>query len=180
MIGTYPAFIHRVDEGDESAGKVALVQVHAWNVCHDECIVVSHQLQVIGCACSCANELVEGELCGFAAGPRHLDRAAPDYLRGRVGRVVNRVTEEIEPFLRVLLGVCAQRVVIDGGRGAGDLSVVRWRIEVDDIQGGFEEVDAGDEGLALDAVFVQVVWVAVGGCDEDDAVRHEGFEESIN
>ena len=36
----------------------------------------------------------------------------------------------------------------------------------------FEEVDTRDEGFALNAVFVEVVWVAVGGCDQDNAVGH--------
>jgi hypothetical protein len=33
------------------------------------------------------------------------------------------------------------------------------------VQAVFEEVDARDERFALDTVFVEVAWVAVGGCD---------------
>lgn len=40
------------------------------------------------------------------------------------------------------------------------------------MQAVFEEVDAGDEGFALDAVLVEVVWVAVGGGNEDNTVGH--------
>jgi len=43
----------------------------------------------------------------------------------------------------------------------------------------FEEVDAGDEGFTLDAVFVKVIGVAVGSRDQDNAMRHEGFEEPV-
>ena len=40
------------------------------------------------------------------------------------------------------------------------------------MEAGFEQVDAGDEGFALDAVFVELVWVAVRGCDEDYTMGH--------
>lgn len=69
-------------------------------------------------------------------------------------------------------------MVVDARRGTGHFAVVDGGIEIDDAQAGFEEVDAGQEGLALDAVLVEVVGRTVGGGDEDDAVAHEGFEES--
>ena len=68
--------------------------------------------------------------------------------------------------------------MVDVGWGTGDFAVVCWGVDVDDAEGGFEEVDAGDEGFSLDAIFVEFVRVSVGGCDEDDAVGHEVFEES--
>lgn len=71
-----------------------------------------------------------------------------------------------------------ERRVVDSTWRTGDLAIVGWRIEVDDVEAVLEEVDARDEGFALDAVAVEFVGVAVGGGDEDDAVRHEGFEES--
>jgi hypothetical protein len=45
-------------------------------------------------------------------------------------------------------------VVVDSCWGTGDLAIVGWRVEVDNVQGGFEESNAGDEGFALNAVFV--------------------------
>jgi hypothetical protein len=98
--------------------------------------------------------LVKGEKSGLATGLRDLDLAAPDNLGGRVGWVVNRVTQELEPLSGVLVCVCAQRVVVDSCWGTGDLAIVGWRVEVDNVQGGFEESNAGDEGFALNAVFV--------------------------
>lgn len=41
-----------------------------------------------------------------------------------------------------------------------------------------EEVDAGDKGLALNAVLVEVIRMPVRGGDENNAVGHEGFEEA--
>jgi hypothetical protein len=71
-----------------------------------------------------------------------------------VGRVVDGIAQEIEPLAGVLIGFFAQRVVVHRGRRAGNLAVICWRVEIDDVQGCFEECDAGDEGFALDAVFV--------------------------
>jgi hypothetical protein len=70
-------------------------------------------------------------------------------------------------------------VVVDGSWGTGNLAVIGWGVEVYNVQGGFEKCDAGDEGFALNAVFVEIVWVAVGCCDEDDAVGLEELEESV-
>lgn len=108
-----------------------------------------------------------------------MDLATPDFLGGGVWGVVDGVAEEVEPFLGVVVGVWAERVVVDGCWGTGDLAIVGGGVEVDDVEGGLEEVDAGDEGFALDAVLVEVVGVTVGGGDEEDAVGHEGFEESV-
>jgi len=41
----------------------------------------------------------------------------------------------------------------------------------------FEEVDTRDEGFSLDAVLVKVIWVTVGSCDQDNAMRHKSFEK---
>ena len=65
-----------------------------------------------------------------------------------------------------------ERVVVHAGRWPGQLSIIGLRIEIDHTELFFEQVYAWDEGLPLDAIFVQVVWVAVGGGDEDDAVGH--------
>ena len=92
--------------------------------------------------------------------------------------VVLRVAEELEPALCVALCCLVEGVVVDAGRGTGDLSVVCLRVEVDDLELCLEEIDGGDEGLALDAVLVEVVWVAVGSCDDDGAVGHERFDEA--
>lgn len=108
-----------------------------------------------------------------------MDLATPDFLGGGVRGVVDGVAQEIEPFLGVLVGVWAEWVVVDGCWGTGNLAIVGGGVEVDDVEGGLEEVDAGNEGFALDAVLVEVVGVAVGGGDEEDAVGHEGFEESV-
>jgi hypothetical protein len=29
----------------------------------------------------------------------------------------------------------------------------------------FEKVDTRDEGISLDAILVEVIWVTIGGCD---------------
>ena len=65
--------------------------------------------------------------------------------------------------------------VIDAGGRTGDLAVVGGGIEVDYVQAVFEQVDAGDEGFALDAVLVELVRVPVGCCYQDHAVGHKCF-----
>lgn len=99
-------------------------------------------------------------------------------MRRFVRGVVFGVAQEAEPFVGVRDGRFVEGVVVDARGGPGDFAVVGGGVEVDDLEAGFQQVDAGDEGGALDAVFVEVVGVAVGGCHEDDAVGHEGFEES--
>lgn len=69
--------------------------------------------------------------------------------------------------------------MVNGSWGPGDLPVVRWGIEVDNTQVGLEEVDAGNKGLSLDAVFVQIVRVSVGGGDKDYAMGHENLEQPV-
>ena len=93
--------------------------------------------------------------------------------------VVLRIAQEIEPFLRVRDGSFVQRVVVDSRRRSRHFAVVGRGVEIEDAETGFEQIDAGDEGGALDAVFVEVVGVSVGGCDEDDAMGHQGFEEPV-
>ena len=43
------------------------------------------------------------------------------------------------------------------------------------METGVEEGDTWEEGGALDAVLIQLVGVAVGGADENDAVGEEAF-----
>lgn len=51
--------------------------------------------------------------------------------------------------------------MVDTRRGTGDLAVVGVGVEVEDCEALFEEVNAGDEGLALDAVLVKIVGMAI-------------------
>lgn len=152
--------------------------VHAWHFGHDESIVVSDELEVVGGAGGTADEFLKGEVGGFAAGTGYFDFAAPDDLRVCVGRVVDRIAEEVEPFLRVASCVFAERVVVDCRWGTGDFAVICGGVKVDDCEIGLEEVDAWDERFALNAVFVQFVGVAIGCGDENDAVGHEDFEKA--
>ena len=147
--------------------------VHSWNVCDNERIVMPDELEVVGCTGGRADKLLEGEFRSLAASTGNIDFAAPDNLRVCMRRVIDRVTQELEPLLRVLLCGLAQRMVIDGSWRPRDFAVICWGIEVDDVQIGLEEVNAWDEGFALNAVFVQVVWMAVGCGDENNAVGHE-------
>jgi hypothetical protein len=63
------------------------------------------------------------------------------------------------------MGVLVQWSVVDARRGTGDLTVVGWRVEVYNMESVFEKVDTRDEGISLDAILVEVIWVTVGGCD---------------
>ena len=170
---THPTLVNGIDKRDEPSGQISLVQVHPWYIGDDERVVVPDQFEIVRCAGSATDELVEGEFRGLAAREGDLDLATPDFLRGRVRRVVDRVAQEVEPLLSVALSVGAQGVVVHGGWGAGDLSVVGRGVQIDHFESGLEELDAGDEGLALDAVLIKVVGVAVGCGDENDAVGHE-------
>lgn len=151
---TNPALVHRIDKSDESSRQIALVEIHPRHVGNDKCIVMPHQLEIICRTGSRSDQLIKSEQRGLAARLWNLDLAAPDHLGGRVGRVVDRVAQEVEPLAGVLIGFFAQRVVVHLGRGTGNLAVIRWRVEVDDVQGGFEERDARNKRFALDAVFV--------------------------
>lgn len=153
------------------------MQRHGRHIRDDECFVVSDEFEIVCGACSRSNELLKAELCSPATGERNLDLAAPDFLRGRVWRIVNRVTEEVEPFLSVLLGLRTERVVVDARWRTGDFPVVGGRVKVDYIEHGFQEGDTRDEGFALDAVQVEVIWMSVRGCNEDNAVRHKQLKE---
>ena len=65
------------------------------------------------------------------------------------------------------------RRVVDTGRRAGNLAVVGRRVKVDHVKAVFKKVDAGDKGFVLDAVLVELIWMAVGSCNKDDAMRHQ-------
>lgn len=58
-----------------------------------------------------------------------------------------------------------QRCVVNAGGRTRNFPVVRGRVEVYDMQAVFEEIDARNEGFALDTVAVEVIWVAIGGSD---------------
>lgn len=139
---TYPAFVDCVDEGDEASGEIALCVVHTGDLGHDECIVVSDELEVVGGTGRAADELLEGEVSGFAAGAGHFDFTTPDNLGICVGRVFHRFAQEVEPLLCVACCVFAERVVINGCWGTRDFTVIRWGVEVDDGQVVLKEVDA--------------------------------------
>lgn len=177
MLVTHPALIYRIDKGNKAPRQITLGMVHARHIRDNERIVMPNQLEVVGCTCGRADELLEGEVRSLAASTGNLDFAAPDNLRVCVRGVIDWVAQELEPLLRVLLCILAQRVVVDSSRGPGDFAVIRWGVEVDDAQICLEEVDAWDEGFTLDAVFIQVVWMTVGCGDEDNAVGHEDFEK---
>ena len=89
-----------------------------------------------------------------------------------VFRIALRIAQELEPFPGVRVGCGVEWVVIDAGRGTGNFPIVGCGVEVQDAEVMLEEGDAGEERFALDAVFVEVGWVSVGGCDEDGAVGH--------
>jgi hypothetical protein len=48
------------------------------------------------------------------------------------------------------------------GQRSGDLAIVGAGIQVDDFETLLDELDGGDEGLALDAVDVELVGVTTG------------------
>lgn len=75
-------------------------------------------------------------------------------------------------------GGAVEWVVIHARGRAGQFPVVGLRVEVDDAQFVLQQVDAGDEGLALNSVLVQVVRVAVRGGYQHHAVRHERLDQS--
>ena len=62
--------------------------------------------------------------------------------------------------------------MIDAGGRAGDFPVVGRTVEVYYMKTGFEEVDARDEGLSLNAITVEVIRVTIGGCDKDYSMGH--------
>ena len=88
--------------------------------------------------------------------------------------------EVVEPLLDValsehfaLVGAVLQAVlgvVVDLRHWSWDLTVVGLGVEVDDVGSVLDELDARDEGLALDSVDVQVVWLSVRGGKEDYTV----------
>lgn len=96
-------------------------------------------------------------------------------MRRGVRRVVCEIAEVLEPLVGVAVSVGVERAVVCAGRGARDLAVVGIRVEIEDAEAVFEQVDGGDEGVALDAVEVERIGVAIGGGDENDSVGHEGL-----
>lgn len=93
-------------------------------------------------------------------------------------RVVFKVAEEAKPALCMRFRRLVERMVVDARRGPGDLAVIGRGVEVQYCEAFLQEVDTWNEGFALDAVFVQVVWVSVTCCDDDGTVCHERFHES--
>ena len=65
--------------------------------------------------------------------------------------------------------------MIDARRRSGDFSIVGSRVKVEDSEAGFQKVYTRDEGLALNAIFIEVVGVAIGGRYKNDTMGHEGF-----
>ncbi len=106
-----------------------------------------------------------------------MDFSAPYSLRLCSWLVLVRVTKEAKPFLGVRIGVLVQWRVVDTRGWTGNLAVVGWRVQVDNMESIFQEVYTRDEGFSLDAVFVEVIWVTVGGCNQNNSMRHKSFEE---
>lgn len=168
----HSTLVDGVDESDEPPGQIAFAVRHGRHARHDKGFVTAHQLEIVGRAGGLADQLVKGKHGGLAARLGYVHVAAP-HLMGRLVRgVAVRVAQEAEPLLGVRDGGFVDGVVVDARGRAGELAVVGGGVEVYYLEARFEQVDAGDEGGALDAVFVQVVGVPVGGRDEDDAVGH--------
>lgn len=88
------------------------------------------------------------------------------------------VAKVLEPVVGV--GFCGfvEGMVVDAGSGTGDLAVIGCAVEVDDRETSEEEVDAGDEGVTLDAVFVEFGRVTVTCCHDDGTVVHKTLDKT--
>lgn len=67
----------------------------------------------------------------------------------------------MELFVGVGVCMCVERCMVDFRWWMRDFLVVGGRIEVDDVEMGFEKFDGGDEGFVLDIVFVEVIGMVV-------------------
>jgi hypothetical protein len=175
---TYSAFVERIDERDKPPRQISTLVVHTRNVSDDEGLVFFAELQII-CSTGCAPyDLVEGEPRAFSARLGHRDIPSPDLMRCAMRWIVFEVAKKPEPPFRVCFGRSVQRVVVHARWWTWDFAVISLGIKVEHGEPAFEQVDARNEGLALDAVFVQVVWVAVARSDDDGAVGHECFHQT--
>lgn len=175
---TYSAFVERIDERDEPPRQVPTLVVHTRNVGDDEGLVFFAELQIIrstGCA---PYDLVEAEPRALSARLGHHDVPSPDLMCRAMRGIVFKVAKEPEPPFRVCFRGSVQRVVIHTRWRTWDFAVVGVGVEVEYGEPALQQVDARDEGLALDTVFVQVVWVAITRCDDDGAVGHECFHQA--
>lgn len=152
--------------------------VHAWHICDDKGLVFLGQFEVVCCTGRSPNDLVKAEPSTLPARLGHYDVAPPHLVCRFVWRVVVEVAQESKPALCMRLRAGVERVVVHAGRRAGNFAVVGLAVEVQDGQSALEEVDAGDEGFALNAVLVQIVRVPVACRDDDSAVRHECFHQA--
>ena len=75
--------------------------------------------------------------------------------------IVVDITEEFKPLLRVSDGSFIERMMVNARGRTGNFPVVGCGVEIQDSETSLEEIDAGDEGLALEAVFIQVVRMAI-------------------
>lgn len=175
---TYPTFVDSINESDESPRQVPFPVAHTRDPGHDEGVVGPHELQIVsGTGCP-SYQLVKSKPRCLTACFWHFNVAPPNLMHGPVRRFILRIAEEAEPFFCMRNGRFVERVVVDARWRARDLPVVGVGVEVKDPKTSFEKVDAGDERLPLDAVFVEVVWVPIGCSDQYDAVGHQCFEQS--
>jgi len=72
-----------------------------------------------------------------------MNLATPHSLRLGSRLSLLRISKEAEPFLCVRVRMFVQWRMVDARRWAWDLSVIRRRVKVDDVEAILEEVDTG-------------------------------------
>lgn len=89
-----------------------------------------------------------------------------------MGWIVIEVTEESKPSVGMGSGGFVERMMVNARRWPWYLSVIGCGVKIQDPKTSFKQVYAGNERLALNAIFVQVIRLPIGGSDEDYSVRH--------
>ncbi|RUP47336.1 hypothetical protein BC936DRAFT_145844 [Jimgerdemannia flammicorona] len=168
--------VQGVDKSDESAGFVAVLEGHARDVGEDEGVEVLGELEVVGGAERLGAEVGESGAGDSRVCLRDDEMATPKVEGGglhgiALGKGRGVVVDDA-------VGIGVEGVEVDLLHLAGHAAVVSAGVEGHDTAAGLEEVDEGEERVALDTVLVEIVRVAVGGGDDDDAAFKERGEEA--
>lgn len=171
-VKSYSTLVDSVNEGNKPSRQVPFSVRHTRYPRDYESMVAPHQLQIVGSSGCSSNQFVELEHYRTSTGFGDLDLPSPNLLGSGMGWLVLEVTEESKPPISMGNGGFVQRMMIDTRRWPWYFPVIGCRVKIQDSKTSFKQIYAGDERLALNAIFVQVIRVPIRGSDEDYSVRH--------
>ena len=161
--------VERVDQGDEAGRLVAVLGAHARDADEDHGVIAAGDGEIVGGAARLAAEPLEGEDGDALQALRHVQRPAAGQLQllGRhPGAVLDRIIGEAEEGLAQRRGRLRPVRHVPGRHAAEPLQPVIGRaVQRHDLQLRLDQVDEGQEQLAVEAAEIEVAGRPVRGGD---------------